>query len=156
MDEVDHFEVERAVNGSTFQYLGTVVLNGGHTDYSYEDLGAGNGNNLYRIRVILRSGQVKYSNTVSVINSDRQLFITGIVPNPVHHSASFSINSAASREVVWQINDASGKTMKRWQQHLTIGTNLLSISISEMKAGVYFIAGYTPEGRTNITSFVKE
>ena len=77
------YEVEKSSNGTTFVRIGDVMATGasGVIDYTFLDIHPNNGDNFYRLRVIDRDGQYKFSAVVRVnlANASQLTFY----PNPV-------------------------------------------------------------------------
>ena len=79
------YEVEKSVNGQQFKKVTAIPAkgnNGVDQNYSWTDAAAGTGSNFYRIKVIEKSGAVKYSNVAKVNIAEGQGTLT-ISPNPI-------------------------------------------------------------------------
>lgn len=77
--EVKEFVVERSANGSSYAAIAT-VSSGNSTTYQKIDLQPNAGINYYRIKIIYRSGDTKYSE-VRILNFNSKAGIT-VFPNP--------------------------------------------------------------------------
>ncbi len=77
------YDVEKSSNGRTFVKIGEVMATGGNgvIDYTFLDVQPNSGDNFYRLRVIDRDAQYKYSAIVRVnlSNASQLMFY----PNPV-------------------------------------------------------------------------
>lgn len=81
----ESYEVEKSVDGQTFHKVTGVTAKGNNAVtqiYGWLDENANTGNNFYRIKIIEKSGAVKYSGTINVKVSSLNSSIT-ISPNPV-------------------------------------------------------------------------
>ncbi len=80
----DRYEVEQSVNGQTFTFSASVPVgnNNAVKKYSWFNATANPGNNFYRIKIIEKSGAVKYSETINVKVNNLSAGIT-VSPNPV-------------------------------------------------------------------------
>ena len=79
----EKYEVEKSDNGRNFRKIGEVAATGGNgvIDYTFLDIHGNTGDNFYRLRVVDRDGQFKYSAVVRVnLGNGSQLMI---YPNPV-------------------------------------------------------------------------
>lgn len=82
---IESYEVEKSVDGQTFHKVTGVTAKGNNAVtqiYGWLDENANTGNNFYRIKIIEKSGAVKYSGTINVKVSSLNSSIT-ISPNPV-------------------------------------------------------------------------
>jgi hypothetical protein len=82
---IDRYEVERSINGQQFDKVFTAPATGNNAvtkEYSWFDENANTGSNFYRIKVIEKSGAVKYSEVVKVSVAEGKGSIT-VFPNPI-------------------------------------------------------------------------
>jgi hypothetical protein len=82
---IGRYEVERSINGQQFQKIYTAPATGNNAvtkEYSWFDKNANTGSNFYRIKVIEKSGAVKYSEVVKVSVAEGKGSIT-VFPNPI-------------------------------------------------------------------------
>lgn len=78
---LDHYTVERSLNGMNFGNISNNIAATGNALYSWTDVNPNHGVNFYRIKAIDVSGQPKYTNVVKVvIGSPGSISIN---PNPV-------------------------------------------------------------------------
>jgi hypothetical protein len=83
--DMDRYELERSFNGTNFSRINTTTAIGTSTvavNYGWLDANPQTGANFYRIKAIDKSGQVKYTNVVSVNFGKANPAIT-VNPNPV-------------------------------------------------------------------------
>ena len=86
---VDRYEVEKSVDGQRFEKVGAVTAKGNNSaaqSYSLLDADANEGINFYRIKVIEKSGAVKYSYVVKVSIAKISGTLT-VSPNPIKGNA---------------------------------------------------------------------
>ncbi|MBC7874854.1 MAG: T9SS type A sorting domain-containing protein [Ferruginibacter sp.] len=152
--QVNNFEVQRSVNNESFQTIGRENP-GTEPVYSYTDGALATGINLYRIKVNYNSGAMRYSNTVAVINVQKNVWFTALSPNPVAGIATIGINAARPERVIFIIRDITGKPLKQWQSLITPGSNSINIRVNELHAGIYYLIVHTDEAKT-VTRFVKQ
>ncbi|MEJ7681474.1 MAG: T9SS type A sorting domain-containing protein [Segetibacter sp.] len=82
---IDHYEVEKSVDGRQFEKVNVVIAENNSAvapSYGWFDTNVSTGSNFYRIKVIEKSGAVKYSAVVKVNIAEGNRNIT-IFPNPV-------------------------------------------------------------------------
>ncbi len=82
---IDRYEVEKSINGQQFD-KGTAITAKGNNSvtqtYGWLDENSSTGSNFYRIKVIEKSGAVKYSNVVKVNIAAGNGSLT-VLPNPI-------------------------------------------------------------------------
>lgn len=82
---IDSYEAERSQTGNLFKIIGKVTArdnNGGTVNYDLFDPAPESGVNFYRIKIINKSGEVKYSAVVKV-NIGAATGTISVYPNPV-------------------------------------------------------------------------
>ncbi|GEO11009.1 T9SS type A sorting domain-containing protein [Segetibacter aerophilus] len=82
---IERYEVERSRNARDFEKIGTVKSKNGSdilNSYLWPDNSYYNGDNFYRIRTVARSGEVKYSQVVSV-SIEKSKGSISLYPNPI-------------------------------------------------------------------------
>ena len=83
---VDHYEVEKSINGINFTSLGVVKArnNSNAANYSQSDPSPVRGKNLYRVKAIDKNGKITYTAIATVnINGDKTSI--SIYPNPIRN-----------------------------------------------------------------------
>lgn len=152
---VNSFEIQRSVNGSSFETLGIVSPGISQLLFSFTDASLQKGMNLYRIKVNRASGAVKYSNTTAIINDSKGVLISTISPNPVHSQAVVAISTAKAGTVHLCIYDIAGRVIKQWQFPATEGSNRIIMNLDGLQAGVYHLVVSGEEAKTSYR-FVKQ
>ncbi len=76
------YEVEKSIDGVSFNSIGNVTARGGNVSYNLPDEDPVTGNNYYRIRSVDNAGNVKYSRIVNIIIGKGKPSIS-VYPNPV-------------------------------------------------------------------------
>lgn len=152
---VNSFEIQRSVNGSSFETIGIVSPGINQLLFSFTDASLQKGMNLYRIKVNRASGAVKYSNTTAIINDSKGVLISTISPNPVHSQAVVAISTAKAGTVHLCIYDIAGRVIKQWQFPATEGSNRIIMNLDGLQAGVYHLVVSGEEAKTSYR-FVKQ
>jgi hypothetical protein len=153
--EVRSFEVQRSINNSGFQTIGTVYPVVNQTDFSFTDAALASGTDLYRIKVNGITGSLKYSNTVAIIFNSNDILISTIAPNPVHNSAMLTVSSGRPSMVDFKVYDMSGKLVKQWNSNIAEGNNTIELKVTELPAGMYTLFAATADAKT-VSRFVKQ
>lgn len=152
---VNSFEIQRSVNGSSFETIGIVSPGISQLLFSFTDASLQKGMNLYRIKVNRASGAVKYSNTTAIINDNKGVLISTISPNPVQSRAEITISAAKPGAVHIGIYDIAGRVIKQWQVPASEGSNRIIMNLDGLQAGVYHLVISGEEAKTSYR-FVKQ
>ncbi|MEO7311039.1 MAG: metallophosphoesterase family protein [Chitinophagaceae bacterium] len=105
-----HFDVQRLTNGR-FADIARVVSKGNSANgftYTYEDAGAGEGAQQYRLQMVDLSGSVSWSAVVSVVAGNKKEPFT-IYPEIIEPGSSVQIRTDLHRHFTVEVTDASGK-----------------------------------------------
>lgn len=129
----DRFEIEHSLNGQNWNKIGVLKSNGESKtllSYTYSDRNPGEGENLYRLRMVDNDGTFAYSRIQSVkfegLNRDLSVY-----PNPVTDKISLRDFSTIT-EVV--INDLNGRTV-----HLSGTSANGQINVKNLVPGTYIV-----------------
>jgi len=145
VSDVQAYLVERSFDGVGFLALTTITPAGGGTnEYHYTDAPPDNNARIiyYRIRVIDRTGNYRFSQTLSVIPSSRTT-APAIIPNPVTTSATLSFISARNSTVSVRLCNISGRVIWNRQYSATPGRNTVMLDhLQELPNGIYVLELY--------------
>jgi hypothetical protein len=155
-DNVVRYELEQAVNGSAFKTIGIVNPGSSKLAYSYADKNLLGGTSIYRIKVILLDGKIRYSNTVAILFNTKAFLITSIAPNPVRGNTKITISSPENTSVRMMVYDLQGRIVNQWQQPLSDGTNVITLQTDKLKAGIYLVTANDGNVKTNTVHIVKQ
>jgi len=152
----DYFEVERSVDGRTFNYLETIKGAGTTTlarHYQTNDNNPINGINYYRLKQVDFDGTSTYSDIVTVeIKSEKvELF-----PNPVAGTLYLRMSDFTTRAVEFQITDLTGRTMLMGITEINEG--IVTIPLSEVGSfplGTYTVRVFSESHPVASAKFIK-
>ena len=140
---IDHYEIERSINGISFNSLGSkAALNNGSiaTNYGFLDIHPQSGDNYYRIKVVEKDGSIHYTNVVLITTTGGSIQIT-IQPNPVKNGNAL-VRFVNAPEGKYNLILYSNSGQKVWQSnvgHLGGSADYsikLPVSIAK---GIYFM-----------------
>ena len=143
--EVDHFIVLRSTDKVSFEPVGTIPgrsVTNEVADYRSMDILNNVQSSIiyYRLQTVLRSGDVKLGNIITVRLNDEKDFVLQLFPNPVHDQLQVSINSPASMMVQVFILDGTGRPVKKYKEKLIRGINNFSYSDTRnLPNGLYYL-----------------
>lgn len=153
---VSRFELERSAGGTLFKSIATVYAADQKLSYEYNDPDVTSGSNLYRVKVVLLNGKVRYSNTVALVFRSNAILLSSLAPNPAHNSSILTISSSFNRSLKLILYDAQGKIVRQWDQKITDGNNIVVLPFTDLLNGVYFLSGTDGNTRTNVLRILKQ
>ena len=143
-----HFIVERSGNGNAFAPIGQVVAAGNSrniTSYKFVDATPLKGNNFYRLKMVDKDDQFKYSALVRINSLDKIRIV--VTPNPA--SRYITIEGAENFRQI-EILNMNGKVVK------TISSfNSSPVAIADLSAGTYIVRLVNEQGIQTI-KFLKK
>ena len=152
----DNFEVERSVDGVSFETIGTydvVSLDDTPRFYSTEDGSPLTGFNYYRLKVNYLDGSFEYSEIRNVKISDIEEF--GLFPNPARQYINVSLKGYTGKDISIQLIDQMGQAVKSIQLE-NVEDNNYTIDLNGLTNGMYscwiFAEGTKPVGKKMIVN----
>ncbi len=144
----DRYEVERSLNGSSFQKIATVeknIISNSSNSYVFTDPGVENhfnnsgGRIYYRIKQIDKDGRFIYSDIKSIKTGKAGEFKVSLYPNPVRSEATISVDLPAAADINIWLTDATGKTIQQINLIGTAGENIKKINMANYAGGIYYL-----------------
>jgi len=142
-----HFEVERAVDGSKFEKIGSVKAAGNSSkmsNYILIDNGAAtavsNGRAYYRLKMVDKDGTFEYS-PVRVVDFSKEVSEEILVyPNPFKDQISIGFTQADNALIQVEIVDLFGKICFKGDLNQTINNTSVQIpALNKLSTGIYVI-----------------
>ncbi len=161
--EVDfsHFELEKSINGETFQTIATIKGKGSEiesTSYSYVDLQLRD-INLYRLKSVDLDGSVSYSKLISLTRDGCSAQDGGfaVFPNPAYNnSINVQLNSTVeSNDATIVFTDVLGRVLMEVPIAVAFGINNFDVDIDKLADATYFIGFRGVEAIKETKKFVK-
>lgn len=141
--DVNDYTIERSIDGVQFTEIGSVTAkNGtGELKYQFTDFNAAKTGTVvyYRIRSNEITGIGKYTNTISVNFAIVLKTSLAVAPNPAKDKTTVTIQSTADETVQLKVIDNTGRLIKVLTVNLVKGKNNLTLDMSDLKAGLYYI-----------------
>lgn len=140
------FDIERSLNGKTFEKIAFVKGAGNSNlvnSYNLTDGNAFEKTNVstlfYRLKQLDFNGQFTYSNTVIVkkdIGNNEQVFV---YPNPFKEQLNVDVTTLSKGEITLQIIDISGKIIETKMLEVLPGNNSILFDTHHLTNGIYMI-----------------
>ena len=131
----DRFEVEHSLNGKQWNQIGTVTSNGESKvmkNYSFADLNAANGENMYRLKMVDKDETFAYSRIRSV-KFDGAGVDLSVYPNPSTDKLFIRDNGTVKEVVMRGVN---GNAVYRSS---TFATGNGMIDVKNLLPGIYIV-----------------
>lgn len=139
-EQFSHFEVERSLDGETFELLDQIAGEGLATaTYRYQDEHAPMGTAIYRLKMVDVNGGFSYSEQIELTRYNDVVTITGIVPNPANHSAELWLTLPATNEISVEILSMTGQQHWAERRPLEPGDHQLALPVQDLSPGVYLV-----------------
>jgi len=147
--EVDHFEIERSTTNTNYTKIKTltdpVVLQIQQSFATTDDISNVNAEVIYyRLKVIGKAGEIKYSNVVFVRKKQSQIPVS-IMPNPANGYVNINLNVDKNTDATVALIDKMGRRMLVQNEKLVKGPNTVFLNLDRFSAGVYAIVIETTE-----------
>ncbi len=139
-----HFEVERSLDGRSFNAITTVAAAGNSQSlirYSYPDNEITTlASNIiyYRLRMVDVDGRFTYSNVITITLPDIAGRIT-VFPNPAEKEIKVTINAVSADKAEWKLVDNTGRVVLQGKKEVVKGYNEIQINLNKLSSGVYFL-----------------
>ena len=141
-----HFEVERSLDGSNWNTIGTVEAGvmGQADAYSYTDETAGTAETWYRLRQVDLDGQSEYSKVVTVGGTNATATTT---PKTTIFAAGKTVNirfaEPTNSRMTVRLISLGGQVLA--QESIEAASSTISMSASNLPAGIYVV--YLADGK---------
>ena len=151
LNDVDHFEIERSIDNITYLRVGivndAVKLNQQQSFGLTDDISAiSNDIIYYRLKVIGKAGEIKYSSVLIVRRTSSKTPVT-IMPNPANGYVTVSISVDKNIQATIILIDKVGRKVLSQNENLTKGFNTINLKLDKFSEGVYAIIIETPAER---------
>jgi hypothetical protein len=143
----DYFTVERSADGIKFKSIAVKKGAGNSSsrlNYMDTDIRPLKGVSYYRLKQTDFDGKFSYSHIVAVKFSE--LNELKVSPNPTEHDVNLSFFSPGSNHYTFKIFDDKGSLVKSESYITAEGMNTLTVDLSRLNRGLYFIFLSSTEG----------
>ncbi|RZK62970.1 MAG: T9SS type A sorting domain-containing protein [Hymenobacter sp.] len=150
----DHFVVERSLEGTSFQELGTVAGHGTSPtaqNYTFVDERPAAGVTYYRLRQVDTDGTATYS-PVAVVQGGEVVGAPAITaaPNPSTGRFALLTNFSAAAQVRGSVVNMLGQPVATVEALVPGGAASLPLDLSAQPAGVYLVQLHGPAGPVSL------
>ncbi len=131
-----HFEIERSINGSSFDKIANIEAKGLAADYSYTDIHLPKVNTIYyRLRMVDKDDKFSFSE-IRNIHLKQQTANVQLYPNPVSNgNLNIDLMEDVGSKINYTITTVDGKLV----QQGFITNQQATISVQNLAKGIYII-----------------
>jgi len=126
---VNYYIVEKSFDGVNFITLGNIAASNSSGFYYYSDNQPGNGNNLYRIRSVNKSGSISYSNIIKILkntNGRPQFTVINNYSKGDLSLLSNSDNDYAGTVLIYSLN---GQLIQKMPVRISKGASVIDVPL---------------------------
>lgn len=138
-----HFEIQRSTDGIIFYSIGTVAAKSSsdrEVEYAYKDPAANDGINYYRLKLLDKDENSKYSNILMLTLRIKGINVTAIYPAPFSDRLNLVISSEMKTSGTISLFDNTGALLISKKAIVNKGiTNLTVDKLNNLSQGFYFI-----------------
>lgn len=142
-----HFNLQFSTDGINFTSIAKLYskANGGNSsapiDYSYHYNQPSSGHNYYRLEQVDIDGKATIETDIVDLNRSYNSMVS-FYPNPASNVLNVSFNSEKTENILINITDLNGKTIKQISSLSVSGNNVISFDLNAISTGNYFIQVY--------------
>lgn len=142
-DHVEHYEIERSLNGANFLLVGKMVAaNSNRTEhYSFTDITSGiTGALYYRLKMVDKDGQFKYS-AVKTITKEQNGEMVKVFPTILRKGEALQLQviTAGNSRIIYTLFDNAGRELSKGVISSTGASTTRLINTRNLSAGMYVI-----------------
>lgn len=139
IDDIRSYEVERSIDQVTYSAV-VRVANNGEYSFTVKDQGEYSGTVFYRLKILHNNGTIAYSPIIHVTKNVNSLFNQlNLFPNPVTTQLKVSVLARKPMTTQLTVFNVSGQRVFQQQVKIMAGYTTLPITVSHLKAGVYWL-----------------
>ena len=159
--EIDRFEVERSTDNNNYIKTATITepvsLFVQQSFSAFDDVSNVNSDIIYyRLKVIGKAGEIKYSN-VLVVRKNRTQNEISVTPNPADNTITVTFYAEKNTEAVIWLFDNAGKLVKQHRQQVWKGYNSIQLTdLHKYSNGMYILKIMVDDITTSKTLILKK
>ena len=138
-----HFEIERSMDGRSFEIVDMVESSHFSTrtqNYSLSDFDLIEPLYYYRLKIVDYDGEYAYSDVINIVNSESKTEIGDFQPNVIHHQTQLPIQTTSNQEVKIQVVNTLGQVVQYNEYNISAGYHTLPLDFQNLPAQVYYVS----------------
>jgi hypothetical protein len=133
-----HYDLERSVDGKTFQKIGQIKAQNKAARYELLDKHPLSNNSYYRLKINDLDGESSHSDVVNITTILKDLSVK-LYPNPFDENITLDISTVRKSNLTIELTDILERQVYRTTAADTEGTSILLIPTSSIASGVYVL-----------------
>ena len=156
LEDLDHFELERSVDGRHFEllHLQEASRGTGSSRYSWNDFDITPGTYYYRLKIVEISGFAFYSEIREATFAGTQETTLRVWPNPAAAQVHVSISGLAAPAYL-NVFTSKGRLIGRYELPASEVGGALKLETGDWASGVYFLQAELPNGQSLSRKLIK-
>ena len=154
-----YFEIQRSVDGVTFETIGTLEANGYSNsviNYDFNDENPSNGMNYYRLKEIDADGKIQFSDVLVVnFENGNALLQMSLYPNPTNDKTTLVFDASVDGKATVEVLDHLGRVVYTSNLSVAKGGNSIVLNDLSVASGNYFVRVLTQNAITETVQFTK-
>jgi hypothetical protein len=156
--DMDHFVLERSMDGRDFQAIGTIGAQGSASsggEYKFTDRNPNAPFSYYRLLEVDQNGGVSYSETVILSTLGNTFGIQSVKVNQQDQSLNVVMNIGPKTEkITLEVFDVSGRKLQSNYFSMNQGRQEAGLNLAGMAAGTYLLSATDGNGTNLVRRFV--
>lgn len=134
---VKHYTLEKSVDANVWTAVEVVKTNKAKSYTSIDNKPFAN--TYYRLKITNTDESTQYSKVISIRRAGRAFEVLQVSPNPTMNDLNLTIENQNQQSVTIEIIDMNGRMINSQTNDLTKGINQITLPMSNLNAGVYYI-----------------
>jgi len=153
--QIRTYVLQRSADGTAYTDISTVDGETGKTSYSFYDNQPGK-DNFYRIKLVGFSGSISYSHVIE-LSGGEMANLAKLAPSVTDQSTTNLLLSLGKESnIAYFLSDIAGHIMVRNAVHLVKGQHSLTVDVSRIPPGMFFIHVTDGQGFNKVLTLIKK
>ena len=137
---INQYEVQQSADGIHFETINTIEAKStiGTDNYGFNINQSNLPLSYYRLKMITKSGETSFSNTVSLRINCLNALLT-VFPNPAKTILKVAYTSTITQQTTLALIDVNGKKVVAQNYKVTEGNNDCQVNVAALPAGTYLL-----------------
>lgn len=146
---MSHFDLQKSIEGVSFDQLAKIATKGSNSHYTYTDRDGATAKRYYRLRIVSMDGKESYSNVLSLDVDCAQPQEVTVYPNPLNDKITVAGINPGNR---LSITDVTGRVVSA-----TVANNTIQhIDMSTLSNGLYLLHVVSDNSSVTTVKLVKQ
>ena len=139
-DKLSYFDIEKSLDGLTFQSIGKQKANNKPSEYIFYDNDNSGSIIYYRLKINETDNSSYYSKIISVEGDKKDFNVTALFPNPIDKILNIEWQSNDAAPVNFILMDVLGRIVSKQKAESREGFNDFKFGSDTFNSGIYFLS----------------